>query len=65
MALFQSSRSSLGLDIGSSSVKLMELAEEPKTGRQRLTAFGMARLPPEAIVDGAVMNAGAIVDAQL
>ena len=63
MALFQSSRSSLGLDIGSSSVKIMELAEEPKTGRQRLTAFGMARLPPEAIVDGAVMNAGAIVDA--
>ena len=63
MALFQNSRPSLGLDIGSSGVKLMEVVEDPKTGRRRLTAFGMARLPPEAIVDGAVMNASAIVDA--
>ncbi len=63
MAMFNPSRTALGLDIGSSGLKLMELAQEPKTGKWRLVNFGMARLPPEAIVDGAVMNANAIVDA--
>lgn len=63
MALFSRSRPSIGLDIGSSHVKLMELAEDQKTGRHRLVNFGMAKLPPEAIVDGAVMNTNVIVDA--
>ncbi len=63
MALFSRSRPSIGLDIGSSHVKLMELEEDPKTGRHRLVNFGMAKLPPEAIVDGAVMNTNVIVDA--
>jgi type IV pilus assembly protein PilM len=51
----------LGLDIGSSSVKLIHLKEAKKGFT--LEAFGVAPLPPEAIVDGALMNSAAIVDA--
>ena len=62
MALFSRSRTAVGLDIGSSHVKLMELSQDAKTGVWRLVNFGIARLPPEAIVDGAIMNANVIVD---
>lgn len=62
MGLFNRVRPSIGLDIGSSSIKLMEL-ETGKDGRHRLKNFAMADLPPEAIVDGAVMNTNVIVDA--
>jgi type IV pilus assembly protein PilM len=51
----------LGLDIGSSSVKMI-LLKETKRGFS-LQSFGMAPLPPEAIVDGALMNSTAIVQA--
>lgn len=51
----------LGLDIGSSSVKMV-LLKETKRG-YALRNFGMAPLPPEAIVDGALMNSTAIVQA--
>jgi type IV pilus assembly protein PilM len=51
----------VGLDIGSSSVKLVQLKE--KRGGFTLQAFGSAPLPPEAIVDGALMNSAAIVQA--
>jgi len=51
----------VGLDIGSSSVKLVHL-KESKRGYQ-LVAYGSAPLPPEAIVDGALMNSTAIVQA--
>jgi type IV pilus assembly protein PilM len=61
-ALFNRKKRAIGLDIGSSSVKLMELEEDAKTGQFRLVAFGVAQLPPEAIVDGSVMNSGAVVD---
>jgi type IV pilus assembly protein PilM len=63
MALFSRLRQSIGLDIGSSSVKMMELEIDGRTGRHRLVNFGVAPLPPEAIVDGAVMNSTVIVDA--
>ncbi|NOZ84709.1 MAG: type IV pilus assembly protein PilM [Deltaproteobacteria bacterium] len=52
----------LGLDIGSSSIKLVQL-KETKKGRAQLINFGVAPLPPEAIVDGALMNSTAIVEA--
>src|SRR5437868_12002735 len=55
------SKLALGLDIGSSSVKLVQL-KEAKRGYV-LEAFGVAPLPPEAIVDGALMNSTAIVEA--
>jgi type IV pilus assembly protein PilM len=51
----------VGLDIGSSSVKLVQLKE--KKSAFQLLAFGSAPLPPEAIVDGALMNSAAIVQA--
>jgi type IV pilus assembly protein PilM len=51
----------VGLDIGSSSVKMVMLKE--KKGGYALQAFGSAPLPPEAIVDGALMNSTAIVQA--
>jgi type IV pilus assembly protein PilM len=53
-------RSTVALDIGSSHVKLLEL-ELDRNGKQRLKHFGVAPLPPEAIVDGAFMNTTAIV----
>ncbi len=62
MGLFNRSRPALGLDIGSSSIKLMELDLDKRTGRYRLMHFAMAPLPPEAIVDGSVMNTNVIVD---
>ena len=63
MGLFSRSTQTIGLDIGSSSVKVMELLHDKKTGAWRLKTFGLVKLPPEAIVDGAVMNTNVIVDA--
>lgn len=51
----------IGLDIGSSSVKLVQLKE--RKGSYSLQGWGSAPLPPEAIVDGALMNSAAIVQA--
>jgi type IV pilus assembly protein PilM len=55
------SKLALGLDIGSSSVKLVQLRE--KKGGYALQAFATAKLPPETIVDGALMNSAAVVQA--
>jgi len=63
MALFSRSQPTIGLDIGSSHIKLMELVHDERAKKYRLKNFGLARLPPEAIVDGAVMNTSVIVDA--
>ena len=53
-------KNSLGLDIGSSSIKITQLKE---TGKGvHLQTFDMAMLPPEAVVDGALMNFTAIVE---
>jgi type IV pilus assembly protein PilM len=53
-------KNALGLDIGSSSVKLVQL-RETKKGID-LVHFSMAPLPPQAIVDGALMQSSAIVE---
>ncbi|MBM4339006.1 MAG: type IV pilus assembly protein PilM [Deltaproteobacteria bacterium] len=50
----------VGLDIGSSSIKLIELGET-KNG-YKLLNLGVASLPPEAIVDGALMDSVTIID---
>ena len=55
------SKLAVGLDIGSSGVKLVQLKE--KKGGYSLVAYGVAPLPPEAIVDGSLMNSAAIVQA--
>ncbi|MBU0552253.1 pilus assembly protein PilM [Myxococcota bacterium] len=54
-------KNALGLDIGSSSVKLVQL-KESKKGIQ-LAHFAMAPLPTATIVDGALMNSSAVVSA--
>lgn len=59
--MFSKKKDTVGIDIGSSSVKLVEL-KETKRGYQ-LKNFGVAPLPAEAIVDGAIMDSGAIADA--
>ena len=51
----------MGLDIGSSSVKAVQLR---KSGRQiELAALGVAELGPDAVVDGAIMDALAVSSA--
>jgi type IV pilus assembly protein PilM len=55
------SRPLIGLDIGSHAVKVVELRSSRK-GYQ-LVNLGVENLPPEAIVDGALLNSGAIVEA--
>jgi type IV pilus assembly protein PilM len=51
---------SIGLDIGSHSIKLVELAGGK--GGYRLKRFAMAPLPADVIVDGAVMDSGSIIE---
>lgn len=58
MALFRK-KDLLGLDIGSNSIKAVEF----EWGKNpRLKHFGMIPLPPEAIVDGALMDSASIVE---
>ena len=55
------SKSIVGLDIGSSCVKAVEVV--PRGDGFELLHLGVAPLPHDAIVDGAFLNASAIVDA--
>jgi type IV pilus assembly protein PilM len=51
----------VGLDIGSSAVKAVELKA---AGRgYRVAAFAAQPVPPDSIVDGAIIDAGAVADA--
>ncbi|HYA85535.1 MAG TPA: type IV pilus assembly protein PilM [Nitrospirota bacterium] len=51
----------IALDIGSTFIKLVQLKGTNRN--YRLVKFGMIPLPPEVIVEGAVMDAGRVVDA--
>jgi type IV pilus assembly protein PilM len=51
----------VGLDIGSSAVKAVEL--KPAGRSYRVAAFGTEPVPPDSIVDGAIIDAGAVADA--
>ena len=55
----------IGLDIGSTSVKLVQLKEVNQHGviGYQLQSFGFKQLPTEAIIDGSIMNSSAIVQA--
>jgi type IV pilus assembly protein PilM len=57
------SKSIIGLDIGSSAVKVVELSLRGRSGDFELSHLGVAQLQNEAIVQGAFLNSGAIVDA--
>ena len=61
MPLFSKARTVVGLDIGSSAVKAVELKQLGKG--YKVTAFASEVVPPDAIVDGAIIDAGAVSDA--
>jgi type IV pilus assembly protein PilM len=51
----------VGLDIGSSAVKAVELKPAGKT--YKVTALGSEPVPPDSIVDGAIIDGASVVDA--
>ena len=64
MGLFGKKKGLVGLDIGSSAIKAVELKPGGKGGAEyQLANMGIEPLPPEAIVDGAIMDSGAVIDA--
>ena len=61
--MFLSKKSSLvGIDIGSSSIKLVQLTEL-KEGKYELTRFGMMPLEEECIVEGTIKKPDQVADA--
>ena len=58
---FSKSKNVVGLDIGSSAIKLVELKEK-KGGTYQLVKLGVERLSPEAIVDGSIMDSSMVVE---
>ena len=60
--LFSRSKGVVGLDIGSATVKMVELKEK-KGGVYQLVRIGVEPLSPEAIVDGSIMDSSLVVDA--
>jgi type IV pilus assembly protein PilM len=64
VGLFGSKKGLVGVDIGSSAVKAVEVKVGGKGGDEfQLLNIGLEPLPPEAIVDGAIMDSGAVIDA--
>jgi type IV pilus assembly protein PilM len=59
--VFRRAKALVGLDIGSSAVKAVELKASGKT--YKVTGFGTEPLPPDSIVDGAIIDASAVADA--
>jgi type IV pilus assembly protein PilM len=59
--LFSRKIEPIALDIGSTFIKLVQLKGSNKN--YQLAKFGMVPLPPEVIVEGAVMDAGRVVEA--
>lgn len=54
-------KDAVGLDIGASSVKAVQL-KQSRSGTE-LLKFGMAALHPETIVDGVIMDSGTVISA--
>jgi len=61
MFLFSKKKEVIGIDIGSSSVKLVQLKD--LKGSYQLLNAGIVPLPPEAIVDNTLMDSASIVNA--
>ena len=57
--LFKTNKYIVGIYIGSSSVKMVQLREAK--GGYHLVSLGMALLPPEAIVDNVIMDSSSVV----
>ena len=58
---FRRSKSLVGLDIGSSAVKAIELKSNGKG--HKVGAIGVEPIPPDSIVDGAIIDSAAVADA--
>src|SRR3954466_5946174 len=61
-SLFRKPKSVVGLDIGSSAVKAIELKPQGKNGF-KVAAYASEPVPPDTIVDGAIIDAVAVADA--
>jgi type IV pilus assembly protein PilM len=59
--VFGRSKSLVGLDIGSSAIKAVEL--KPAGKGYKVAAYGSEPVPPDSIVDGAIIDGAAVVDA--
>jgi type IV pilus assembly protein PilM len=59
--VFRRVKSVVGLDIGSSAVKAVELKGSGRS--YRVVSFGSEPVPPDSIVDGAIIDATAVADA--
>ncbi len=59
--MFGRSKSLVGLDIGSSAVKAIEL--KPAGKGYKVAAYASEPIPPDSIVDGAIIDGAAVVDA--
>jgi type IV pilus assembly protein PilM len=59
--VFRRAKSLVGLDIGSSAVKAVEL--KPAGKAYKVSAFGSEPVPPDSIVDGAIIDGAAVSDA--
>ena len=59
--VFRRAKALVGLDIGSSAVKAVEL--KPVGKAYKVAAFGSEPIPPDSIVDGAIIDGGAVADA--
>lgn len=62
LSLFRKSKAVVGLDIGSSAVKAVELKSAGSAGF-RVVAFASEPVPPDTIVDGAIVDGVAVADA--
>lgn len=58
--IFAKKKDLVGIDVGSSAVKLVQLRES--RGTYQLLSLGYEPLPPEAIVDNAIMDASSVVE---
>ena len=58
--MFGRTKTVVGLDIGSSAVKAVEL--RPSGRSYKVVAFGIEPIPPDTIVDGAIIDGGAVAD---
>ena len=59
--MFRRSKTVVGLDIGSSAVKAVELKSAGKA--YRVVAYGTEPIPPDSIVDGAIIDSAAVAEA--
>src|SRR5437762_11813388 len=58
---FGKAKAVVGLDIGSSAVKAVEL--KPSGKSHKVTAFAVEPIPPDSIVDGAIIDGTAVAEA--